>query len=694
VETAQALAVPEVVGFVSAEDIPGENFFHGHPGAPDRVFAEGRVKYHGQPIGLVVATSRAVAVAAAKMVTVSYEDRKKPVCTIPDGLKEGRVFDSLNFFTGELGVKMQEGGDADALLSAASNKVSGEVAMGGQFHLHMEPLTGRVAPLEDGWDVLAPTQDLKETQAAVARVLGTSANTVNVTVKRLGGGFGAKISRVNLPVCAAATAAHVFRRPVRVCLDLASNMAVVGGREPYQATYEASFAPTGALEAVKLRLLSDTGCLSNDSSAFMAALSAKGLYAAGAWDLSSKDVRTDTAPNTWCRTPGHVEAVGAMETIIEHVAHHLGMDPLAVRLVNLPSAKDSDGKEVPGPFVSKILPLLKKDGELEQRMTDLAAFNKANRWRKRGLSVTPLTYGFQYPGFFRYAVQVSVYEHDGSVAICHGGVEMGQGINTKVVQVAASILGVPVENIKVKATNTMTGANSTVTGGSFGTDLVCHGTKNACERLASRIAAVKATLPSPAPAWATLVKTCFAQDVDLSERYWTHTSEHPKGYDIYAGAIVEVEIDVLTGVMVTRRVDIVEDVGRAISPWVDVGQVEGAFIMGLGLHTSEEVEFDPKTGGKLASGTWDYKPPTALDIPEDFRVTFLPNNPNATGVLRSKATGEPPLCLSFGVVTALRGAIASARADAGVVEYFQLDTPVTVERIQQLCLVNPSQFVI
>nr|BAS67018.1 aldehyde oxidase [Penaeus japonicus]BBC28100.1 aldehyde oxidase [Penaeus japonicus] len=697
IDTTEAMKLPGVVTFVNAQDIPGKNsFVVMMQRFPDPVFAEERTAYAGQPLGLVVARDRDTAVRAAKMVTVHYEDVRKPILTIKDAIHQNRSSVAANFFTGK--AESLTLGDTEGALTAAPHTLKGELSIGSQYHLNMEAHAARVIPTEDGCDVFCTTQWPTETQSTTAQVLGIPANNINVSVKRIGGGYGSKISRQHIVSGAAAVAAWKTKQPVRLVVDLNTNMTYAGWREPYYAQYEVGLDDYGKISALKMDLTSDAGHVANEPSVASLGTALQSAYYIPNLTFTPHIVTTDTAANTWCRTPGHVEAIAAIENVMEHVASYLKKDPHHVRMANMvppqvprllaPPHERNVVKE-------DIMPMLLQEAEVHARMAAVADFNRSNRWKKRGLSVVPLWYGFDYPSLFRYGMQVAIYEHDGTVAVSHGGIEMGQGINTKVAQVVAYTLGVPLDQVVIKASDTMVGANSFVTGGSFGTDLCAHGVRKASAALRERMDVVKEKIEKEtgkSPTWLELVKKCHGEDVDLCERYWTAGKEHPERYDIWGGCCLEVEVDVLTGVYMIRRVDLIEDCGRSMSPYVDVGQVEGSFIMGLGLFTSELVKFDPQSGQKLSNGTWEYKPPTALDIPVDFRVTLLPNSKNPHGVLGAKATGEPPLCLAYAVVTALRQAITSFRADHGDDSWFQMDTPITVEKVQQLCGVKPKQF--
>lgn len=698
VNTSEALRLKGVVTFVNTADIPGKNSFVVSAGLyPDPVFVEERSKYAGQPVGMIVAQDRDTAVRAAKMVEVTYEDVKKPVVTIEQALTEGGRDEVVTLaFTGSVDPAVI--GDPEGQLEVAPHRLKGNLTQGSQYHLNMEPSAARVVPIEDGYDVYCTSQWPTETQAVVAQVLGITANSINMSVRRIGGGYGAKISRQNILAAAAAVGARTLQQPVRVVTDLNTNMTLAGWRDAYYSTYDVGFEDTGKLTSLAVDLYSDAGHVSNESPVGFLASVIQNCYFIPNLRYTPHVVNTDTSANTYCRTPGHVNAIGTMENILDHIASYLKKDPLEVRQVNLitpgvPRLLASPHEQTP--IKDVILPLLLQKANFAQRKTEVEEFNRNNRWKKRGIAVMPEYYGFDYPPMFRYGLQVSIYAHDGTVAITHGGIEMGQGINTKVAQVAAYTLGVPLAQVVVKASETTVAANSIVTGGSFGSDLCAHGVRKASLTLKERMDVEKEKMKKDSgeePTWLQLVQHCLNHDVDLCERYWTAAKEHPPRYDIWAACCLEVEVDVLTGVYMIRRADVIEDAGRSMNPFVDVGQVEGAFIMGLGLYTSEKVKFDPSTGQKLSNGTWEYKPPTALDIPADLRVTLLPNAKQPYGVLGSKATGEPPLCLSYTVVSALRKAITAFRAENGDDSWFQMDTPLTVEAVQRLCGVNSQMF--
>jgi len=343
--------------------------------------------------------------------------------------------------------------------------------------------------------------------------------------------------------------------------------------------------------------------------------------------------------------------------------------------------------------IPKMLEQLKVSGDYQRRRAEVNNFNSQNRWKKRGISVVPMRYAVHY-GMWSYPVFITVYHQDGTVAISHSGIEMGQGINTKVLQVAAKTLGLPMEKIKIRASNNLTGANASVTGGAVTSELVSYSMIKACEILLAKMSPVKEKLPKDA-SWERIVDQCHKEGVEMAASYLLSPKDGIKSYDVYAVNMLEVEIDVLTGENKVCRVDLIEDAGKSLSPEVDLGQIEGALIMGIGYWTTEKLIYDPQNGQLLTNNTWNYKVPLPRDIPEDFRVTLLKNAPNPFGVLRSKATGEPPLCLGVTVLFALRDAIDSARKDAGVSgDFYQMDGPTTPEDIVKLCMTSKNQFII
>ncbi|XP_042860846.1 xanthine dehydrogenase/oxidase-like [Penaeus japonicus] len=706
VDPSAALAMPDVVAFVGVDDIKGVNNIMAFAWpTPQPLFPKDRVSYYGQPIGLVVTKNRGAAYGAREAVKVTYDDIQPPVLTIEEALQKPPIKDDP-FVQG----------DVQAGFAASTHIFEGAMSRDGQYHFHMESQSCLVVPTDIGMDVYASTQWASETQRAIGQVLGIADNTINVTVKRLGGAFGAKIDQCNIVTTAAAVAAQKVRKPVRVALDLDANMTIIGWREPYLCTYKVGVDDAGVLQAIQATLTCDSGYVAVDSSSSGAVMVMPSCYSCPNWEVTPQVVLTNTACNTWCRTPGTVEGIIFMENILEHVAEELSMDPLELRRKNLmpdggtrPLNKGMirlrsliagreakwlpDSLTVPRNLISGMIDQILTSADVEHRKQLVAEFNQKNLWKKRGLSVMPMLWPYAVPMKAPFNAMVSVNARDGTVVVSHGGTELGQGINTKVAQCAAYELGIPLDMVAVRPSNTHVNANSDVTGGSQGSDVACFSVSQACKKLRSRLDAAKEDLGLTDASWPEIVLAAFNKGVDICERYVNGWDE-VKPYPVFGVACTEVELDVLTGQFLVLRTDILEDAGKSISPLVDVGQVEGAYVMGQGLFTVEKPLFDSATGRKVTDGTWYYTPPAAQDIPVDFRVSLLHDAPNPVGVQSSKVTGEPALCLAFAVVMALRQAVASARRDAGVTSWFQMDTPLTVDNLQRLCLVESSRLVV
>jgi xanthine dehydrogenase/oxidase len=382
-----------------------------------------------------------------------------------------------------------------------------------------------------------------------------------------------------------------------------------------------------------------------------------------------------------------------MESIMEHVAKSLGKSPEDVRVVNLYQEGQVTPYKQPLTFcnISSLWSQLIESCDFETRKTDVEAFNKANRWKKRGLSVVPLKFGIQWSGA-PFSCVVSVYAGDGSIMITTGGVEMGQGLTTKVVQVAAFMLGVDIDLIKTRPSDVLTAPNNSTTGGSVGSELCCAAALTACQQLLLQMKPAREQLPADA-IWQQIVVKCFDMGIDLQAKSWVNmTPENVFSYNSYGVTCTEVLLDILTGEHEILRTDMLYDCGESLNPEIDIGQAEGAFVFGLGCFLSEHFMRDPNTGQLLTKNTWEYKPPSALDIPIDFRVSLLKNAPNPLGILRSKAVGEPPLCMSCSALFAIKHAVESARSEIAQDTFFPLNGPATVDAIQTDCLVNVDQF--
>merc|ERR1712142_858907 len=630
VNSTKALALTGVIDFIDANDIPGVNNWKPAT-TPEEIFCSGKSIFAGQALGLIVAETREIAIEAARMVQVEYANQGDVVTDIEKAMEiPSKVI--------PFGPAMQYG-PVDANMESAARVVQGRFKMGSQYHFHMETQTCVVSPMEDGFDVKVASQSLDPVQNIVAAALNIPVNSVNTTVTRLGGSYGAKIYLPNQLCTAAAVAANKLGRPVSLWLPLEDNMKLFGKRTPYVFDYKMGLSSEGKILAIDTSIYCDGGGSLNDVDSPFAAFFGQSCCKGPAAKFTPFGVRTDTHSPTATRAPGMCNGHAMIEAA--------------------------------------------------------TTFNKANRWKKRGIALVPMRYGHNlalFPGL-KMNCMISVFGGDGSVSVSHNGIEMGQGINTKVAQCVAFELGIDVSMVKVKPATNLTNPNGAITGGSAGTETNCVAAIKACEMLKERLSDTRSKLGEDAT-WPEIIKAANAADVDLCVHYmFEGKKDNYGGYSVWGVAITEVEVDILTGEMFIVRADITEDAGLSTSPLVDIGQIEGAFTMGLGLWTSEEIKFDQVTGELLTMNTWEYKPPAAKDIPQDFRVTMLKNVKNPMGVLGSKATGEPALLLGISVLFAIWDALNEYKKDAGQTGWWQLNGPATVEHIHQHAEVDPAQFI-
>ncbi|XP_072372292.1 xanthine dehydrogenase-like isoform X2 [Scyliorhinus torazame] len=687
IDITTAMNVPGAAAVLKAKDIPGSNTFVPPPNEVEEILSSGPVLYAGQPIALCVADSVHHALQMVGEVTVSYKDRKPPIVTLDEAINKKSFFPSPGK---ELLV-----GDPTGAISNSPCKIEGEVRAGEQYHFHMETQICRCVPTEDGLDLQASSQWLDFAQQAVAGAVGVPVKDINITAKRLGGAYGGKATRANLVACSAAVAATVLCRPVRCTMDLSTNMKTIGKRHGYIFKYKVGFNKDGTLNGIIITYYCDNGSSPNDNEVGTAFAFSDNAYKCKNWQLIPVAVKTNRAPHTWCRAPGSMPNVFVIETILEHVAKYLSLDPIRVKQKNLYAQGDTApmGFVLPYCSIQELYSSQLTKVDVAGRQLAIQKFNADNNWKKKGLAVVPLKY-CMYWSYGCYLCTVSIFASDGSVMVSQGGIESGQGLDTKVAQVCAYALGIPVNLISIKPTTTVNSPNSAATGGSITSELNCLGVKNCCEILRKRMKPVKGKLPPGTP-WKDLVAACFKDKVNLTAQNWIWPDPQPgeaPQYNSYGVTVAEAEIDVLTGENQINQVDILFDCGESMNPDIDIGQIEGAFVMGMGYWLMEKMIYDPKSGEVLNAGTWDYKPPFSKSIPINFNIELLKNAPNPMGVLRSKASGEPPQCMSCVTLFAVKRAIEAAREQAGQSTYFPLSGPATVDVIQTSCLVDPTIF--
>jgi xanthine dehydrogenase large subunit len=687
VDVAPALAVPGVVRVLTADDVPGVNdagVKHDEPLFPDVVM------FVGHAVCWVLGDTLEAARRGAVAVEVDYEP-------LPAIVSLAEAIDAEHFQGGRPVIAR---GDVEAGLAGATHVFSGVTEMAGQEHFYLETHAS-LALVDEGGQVFvqSSTQHPSETQEIVAHVLGLDSHHVTVQCLRMGGGFGGKEMQPHGFAAVAALGAVLTGRPVRLRLSRTHDMTMTGKRHGFHAQWRVGFDDDGRLSALEATLTSDGGWSLDLSEPVLARAlcHVDNAYWIPHVLLHGRVARTHKTSQTAFRGFGGPQGMLVVEDILGRCAPLLGIDPIDLRRRNfyVEGQATPYGQVVRHPHRAVAAwEQVIASGDVVRRRADVAAFNAAHPHRKRGLAVTPVKFGisFNFTAFNQAGALVHVYK-DGSVLINHGGTEMGQGLHTKMLQVAATALGVPLSSVRLAPTRTDKVPNTSATAASSGADLNGGAVKNACEQIGARLAEIAAMRLNVHPddvrfsggivtgladtdekiPFAELVHDAYFRRVQLwaagfyrtAGLYWDAKRMHgsPFKYFAYGVAASEVEVDGFSGAYRLRRVDIVHDVGDSLSPLVDLGQVEGGFVQGAGWLTLEDLRWDTGDGparGRLATqAASTYKLPSFSEMPEDFRVTLMEQATEDGVVYGSKAVGEPPLMLGFSVREALREAVAA-----------------------------------
>ncbi|KAJ8719960.1 hypothetical protein PYW07_012003 [Mythimna separata] len=662
IDPSEALAMDGVVAFYTSKDIPGVNSFTPSDSwvtpSNEEILCEGTVKYCGQPYGIIVANTQNLADRAARRVKATYSNVTEPVTDI-NVAKDDSTRNTLY-----VAVDATNPGT-----DTVYKTITGTNILHGQYHFPMETMVCVAKPTEEGLEVHMATQWPDGAHTMISRALNMDQNKIELHVRRVGGSYGLKITRCVLGSIVCSLIAQKLNRPCRLLQPLTTNMKAFGKRMPSVNVYEVAVNSSGVIQYLNNTSYTDNGCVVSEPVIAYGFDVYHNVYDTTRINYKAYNTVTDTPSNTFCRSPGTLEAIANCENIMERISYELSIDPFTVRLNNINKTKY--------PTIVELLETIKTNAEYVSRKAAVDSYNTENRWKKRGLRCAVV----RWPpvGGLYIVVNIAVYHSDGSVVITHGGIEMGQGINTKIAQVAAYLLKVPIEKIVVKGNDTVTSPNTFITGGSVSTDALVIGTRRCCEQLLTRLEPVKATLDEPT--WLQLITAAYAANVDLQVHGFACPTD-AQSYEIFGAALCEVEVDVLTGEIEILRVDIIQDIGVSISPEVDIGQIEGAFVMGLGYWTCEKIAYDSKTGAILTDRSWDYHLPEARDIPQKFNI-ICRNDYSNDLILGSKAVGEPPICLSVVITHAIREACVSARQDNGIptTEYFAVEGAFSTEKI-------------
>uniref|UniRef100_A0A8R1DVT0 FAD-binding PCMH-type domain-containing protein n=2 Tax=Caenorhabditis japonica TaxID=281687 RepID=A0A8R1DVT0_CAEJA len=688
-----ALHLNGVIGYIDAYDVyTGAQIGH-HNDTP--VFVKDEITFHGQPIAAIVATDHEIARKAASLVKLDTA-AKKPIVTIKQALeadsfifKHFVIHSSLN--DNETVVKND--------WSKYERVVEGSIDMGGQEHFYLETQQCIVIPHEDDeLEIIISNQCVNDVHIEVAKCLGIAQHKISTTVKRIGGGFGGKESTGAILAVPASLAARKFNKPMKLKLERFDDMAITGTRHPFTLQYKLAVDENGKFIDLDYTAISNSGHTMDLSMGVMqrAMVHADNVYKFGNADITGKMCKTHLASNTAFRGFGGPQGMFGTEIMVKHVAEQFNWDHDEIREKNFYQEGDCTpfGMHLNQCNVTRTWKECKTNSDYCKRLEEVKKFNSENKFRKRGIYLTPTRFGigFGLKQLNQAGALVLVYT-DGSVLVSHGGMEMGQGLHTKILQIAARCLEIPIEKVHIRDTATDKVPNSSATAASVGSDLNGLAVQDACRQILERLEPFKKE--NPEGGWLEWVNSAYVNRVSLSASGFGIIHHEPVdffngkgaelfGYSVYGTAACEVEVDCLTGDHHLLRTDIVMDVGESLNPAIDIGQIEGAFIQGYGLFTMEEIKIRPD-GIRLTRGPGTYKIPSADDVPKNFNVSLLGNSSNKMGIFSSKAIGEPPLFLGSCAFFAIREAVRAYRVQNGKKEYFVFNSPSTPERIRMAC---------
>ena len=698
---------PGVADIILSHDLPFKNDVA--PNENDEpLLADVNVNFIGQPIFIVAAKSHIEARYAAKLAIVEYTE-ERPVLSIKDAISLNSRFED--------GPRIYQKGDILSAFKTSPMTLEGKLELGGQEHFYLEGQAAIASPQDDGEMVIySSTQHPTEIQHKVAETLGLDMNHVKVEVRRMGGGFGGKESQGNALACACAIAAVRNNSTVKMRYDRDDDMKITGKRHDFQIKYTAGFDKLGNIKALDVKHFVRCGW-SQDLSlpvADRAMLHADNCYHIPNFRVESHRLKTNTQSATAFRGFGGPQGMIGMESIIDHIAFTIGVDPDAVRKQNFYTAekKIKDGvrpqkshydMEIKDFIIHEMMDKLLEDCDYHTRKSKVKEWNRENKILKRGIAFNPVKFGisFTLTQLNQAGALVHIY-NDGSVKINHGGTEMGQGLFQKVAQVAAHVFGIETNKVQITATDTAKVPNTSATAASSGSDLNGMAVKQACDTICARISSyfIEKYRPNTNDvkfengrvkgsnfdiSFEDAVQEIYTQRISLSSTGFYRTPDlkwdrilgkgRPFYYFAYGAAVSEVVVDTLTGEFKLLRTDILHDAGKSLNPAIDIGQVEGGFIQGLGWLTTEELVWNNK-GELKTHAPSTYKIPCASDRPKIFNVRLFENLNSENTIFKSKAVGEPPFMLGISVFLALRNAVSACGNN-----WPNLNAPATPENI-------------
>jgi xanthine dehydrogenase molybdopterin binding subunit len=693
IDYAEAGRMPGVHAIISAKDIPGENQM-GPVVKDEPCLASGEVCFIGQAVLLIAASSLRIAEEAAKKIKIDYHPLQA-ILTLEEAMEHKKLLSSP---------KKIETGDVEKAFSSCDYTLEGELHTGPQEHWYLETQTCLSVPVEGrDFKIYSSTQHPSETQEIISHILNIPKNSIVVEAKRLGGAFGGKETQANHIAAWASLLAWKTRRPVKIHLSRDTDQIITGKRHPFLSQYKIGFSSTGLIKAFDVNLNADAGSSTDLSNAILerAVFHVDNAYFIPNLRVTGHAWKTNKPSSTAFRGFGAPQGMAVIEQAIDRMARFLKKDAAAIRKLNFYGENNNNithyGELVEHNRLHKLWDRLNEKASYHENRALIASFNQANKYRKRGMALTPVKFGISFTTTFlnQAGALVNIYT-DGSVLVNHGGVEMGQGLHSKIRRIAALELGIDEKNVRLSNTSTEKVPNTSATAASSGADLNGMAVKNACDKLKSRLGDIfiermdqtgaiedlcKENItfvnnavscknsPGNNMSFKELVNIAYRERISLSATGFYRTPDihydasegrgRPFHYFAFGMAVSEVEVDLLSGAVKLLKTEIVHDVGDSLHPEIDLGQIRGGFIQGVGWCTTEDMKYNSR--GQLLNHSPDtYKIPTINDIPDEFNVELLDRVPNPNTIRKSKAVGEPPFMLAFSVWLAIKDAISAA----------------------------------
>jgi xanthine dehydrogenase molybdopterin binding subunit len=688
VDVSEAVKIKGVKCILSHQDIPGENqmgpVFH-----DELCLADQEVNFIGQAILLIAAETKEQCREAEKKIIIEFEELPA-ILDLETAIKNNNLLQPA---------RKIESGDIQKGFEASAHIIEGQLETGGQEHWYLETQSSIAVPGEGNeLKLFSSTQHPSETQAIVAEVLGLNRNDVEVEVRRMGGAFGGKETQANHIAAWSALLAHATQQPVKMHLTRDEDQIMTGKRHPTKCSYKVGFLNDGKINSLDVNIHLDAGSSADLTMAILerALFHVDNAYFIPNMKVTGHSWKTNLPSNTAFRGFGGPQGMAVIENIMDRIAWFLKKDAAEVRKLNFYKEGSADTTHYQQKVENIRLPLiydqLIESSAYYKRRKQIIQFNQLNQYTKRGLALTPVKFGISFTTSFlnQAGALVNIYR-DGSILVNHGGTEMGQGLNTKIIQITSSELGLNQIFIKINSTNTSKVPNTSATAASSGSDLNGMAVKNAIDKLKRRLTPLAKNLlgieensveviefahgkvfsntsPEKSILFTELVHKAYLERISLSATGFYKTPDihfnrnkgtgKPFHYFAFGMAVSEVEVDTLTGYAKLLRTDILHDCGNSINPGIDIGQIEGGFVQGLGWVTTEDLKYDAK-GNLLNHSPDTYKIPSIQDIPKDFRVEMLKNVPNPNTIKQSKAVGEPPFMLALSVWLAIKDAISA-----------------------------------